>query len=85
MRELADGTKVEVMLDVVRDDVRKDLPILSMIDDEQQALFARFVDVEWHYVKPAAGGAAGDEQRWWRTAAAIEASVACSPPHPSRS
>ena len=68
-KTLADGTQVEVMLDVLREDVRTDLPRLSACDEEQQAIFARFIDTDWEYVKPggadAAGGGGGGGQ-WWK-------------------
>ena len=81
VKTLEDGTEVEVVHDVVREDVRVELPILIKCDDEQQALYARFLDVEWHYVKPTAkeaadeaaapgggggGGGGGSGGRRWR-------------------
>ena len=62
------------MQDVLRQDVRTHLPRLREVDDEQQALYARFFDVEWQYVKPtppAAGEAPA--QKWWRKVPAIKA------------
>lgn len=69
IKTLADGTEVEVMMDTLREDVRTDLPHIRSADDQQQALFARFQDVEWTYVKPpapAAGGATDPSVKWWR-------------------
>ena len=84
VKTLEDGTEVEVVHDVVREDVRVELPILIKCDDEQQALYARFLDVEWHYVKPTAkeaadeaaapgGGGGGGGGQWWKKVAAMKA------------
>jgi hypothetical protein len=90
VKALADGTQIEVMMDVVREDVRVHLPKLRACDEQQQALYGRFVDVEWEYAKPtppaasggeagvaagcAAGGAA--ELKWWKKVAAMRESGA---------
>ena len=73
VKMLADGTQVEVMKDVVRDDVRHHLPTLCAIDDEQQALYARFLDVDWEYVKPPPAGGAGAAAgaKWWKKVARV--------------
>lgn len=67
-KTLADGERVEVMLDVLREDVRRDLPALLGTDDAQQVLFSRFVHVEWMYVKPSKEASL----QWWRKVAVMK-------------
>ena len=65
------------MMDVLREDVRNDLPKLKEIDDEQQALYARFLDVQWEYVKPKApsAGSSAPPGQWWKKVAKMKGGV----------
>ena len=75
LKTLADGTQVEVMKDVLREDVRQQLPQLRACDDAQQALYARFIDVEWEYAKPkppAGGAGESATAKWWKKVAVMK-------------
>lgn len=54
------------MKDVLREDVRHHLPTLCAIDNEQQVLYARFIDVDWEYIKPLEVRGMAGGGKWWK-------------------
>ena len=65
-KTIADGSEIEVVVDVVRDDIRTQLPRLRELDEQMQAVFLRFADVEWEYRKLTQDEQAKMAAQWWK-------------------